>query len=535
MADAIVVNADVRTCDPAKPRAEAFAIKNGKFMAVGSTEFIESLGGARRIDLRGATVLPGIIDAHTHLVFGVELAMGVDLFEVAHKSAWLAAIAKTAKTLPANSWLFGGRWDLTILKGETQELPSLEDVDAATGDVPMVLRDIDFHSLWLNSAAMRAIGVDKHTAAPEGGEIVRDSKGNLTGEFKETATSMVEDHAAFRAAHRLTPAGLRNVFAHFNSVGITAVHDMCPDFDLWEEVLAENEPIPLRLWFGLMLLSPDQRQQADFPWLYTQKKAELSALAKRNGHSFEFGYIKFMVDGTLANYTAALEEAYSDRCVDHFRGEPITQQDELSRLVAAANTAGFPVSVHAIGDRGVKMALSAFEASPTKPEFPNRIEHIESIKPEDLPRFSAAGVVASVQPNHAIAGEYQEARLGPERLPLSYAWQTLLSSGARVVLGSDWPTALETPVSQLNSAVLRRKRGRAWYVQNALSFDEALYAYTQAPADMCGWGSDIGSISARKSADFVVLPAQLTDLDAQKFEEWHVAETWIGGKCVYSK
>lgn len=539
-ADTIVINADVRTSDPAKPLADAFAIKNGRFLAVGTQAYIESLKDSNYtqvLDLAGATVLPGLIDSHTHLVGGVELAKGVDLFGSQKKNKWLSAIKEAVSKLKNGEWLFGGRWDLSVLDAdESQSLPSRHEVDITTGATPMALRDIDFHSLWLNTAALDALGINESTEAPEGGELVRDSTGTLTGELKETAVSLVESNPVFKRAYKLTTNELRDVISHFNSIGVTATHDMNPNFDLYEQLLSESEPIPMRIWFGYMLLSPDQRQEVDFLELRNNKRKYIHGLALKNNHKFEFGYIKLVADGTLSNYTAALMEEYSDRCVDHFRGEPITNQEELIRLVKEANSAGFPVSIHAIGDRGVKMALNAFEAGSlvSKASLPNRMEHIEALKREDIHRFSQGDIVASMQPNHAIAGGYQAQRLGPERLPLSYAWQTLLSSGARVVFGSDWPTAYENPVSQLSSAVLRKKYGKAWFKENALSFDEALYAYTQAPAKICGWESEIGSIAVGKSADFVALPRKLVDLEEQNFETWNVSQTWLAGECIYS-
>lgn len=538
--DLVVINGDVQTSDPSKPRAEAFAVKDGRFLAVGTNAYIESLKDTSHtqvLDVHGASILPGIIDSHTHLIGGIELAKGVDIFGSTKKSEWLGLIRNVAKTKQEGEWLFGGRWDLSILDDkEEQVLPSREDVDAATVNVPMALRDIDFHSLWLNTAALDLLDINDETEAPEGGEVVRDSNGCLTGELKETAVSLVEDNEVFKKAYKMTTSGIRDIITHFNSIGVTGVHDMNPNFDLYNELLRAKVPISMRIWFGLMLISPDQRHRVNFQELRGSDKKYLDGVSKENNHRFEFGYIKLVVDGTLSNYTAALDEEYSDRCVDHFRGEPITGQEELERLVAAANYSGFPVSIHAIGDRGVRMALNAFENSSSKTmiPLPNRIEHIEVIKRDQITRFSEGNIVASVQPNHATAGCYQSQRLGKQRLPLSYAWQTLLSSGAKVVLGSDWPTAYENPVSQLSSAVLREKQGEAWYIENALSFDEAIYAYTQAPADICGWGSELGSITVKKSADFVIFPEKIVDIKSQNFQNWQVQQTWLAGKCVYS-
>ncbi|WP_096911345.1 MULTISPECIES: amidohydrolase [Acinetobacter] len=540
-ADVIVMNADIRTSNPAKPIAQAFAIKDGKFLAVGNNAFIQTLATAKTqiVDAQGKTVLPGLTDAHTHLLGGLELWEGVDLFGVNDRQEWFKLIAKRDKELAKDAWLVGGRWDITSLKD--QHMPTRQELDAIVPDRPVVLQDIDYHTVWINTKAMQLLGIDKNTKAPEGGEIVKDPQtGEPTGILKETAANqLVLANPLYAKALLSGKAALpvvEKIVAHFNSLGITSVHDMWTELaTVYPALLESQKQLPIRIRFGLMTgedqatknnLQSYAKQRDEINQHFVQKEQQW-----QKGPQFRFGYIKYFVDGTLMNYTAALNAPYADR--HNFNIEPISSQSQLNLLVKRANDAGFPVAVHAIGDKSVDMTLNAIENSPKHRQFVNRIEHIEVISKEDIPRFAQLGVIASMQPDHAISGNYQESRLGEERLPYSYAWQSLLSSGAPVVLGSDWPTASENPMLQLSDVVFREYNGKTRYSDNALSLDEALYAYTQAPANVAGWGNEIGSISVGKWADFVVLQGALQTPLNKDIKDWKVAQTWFAGEKVY--
>lgn len=460
------------------------------------------------------------------------------IFELDSKQAWLDTISTAAQKVHKGQWLVGGRWNVQLLPNK--QMPTLAELDAITPDVPVALVDNDYHSLWINSKAMKMLGINQKTQSPRGGEIVRDAEGKLTGVFKETAQLLIQGNSVYASAQPPRTEGLRTVIKHFNSLGVTSVHDMINhDFSAYKSLLEEGK-FPMRVWFGFIAPTDDEASSAQTFLKYSQKKNELDKLSQEKEHTwqegpqFRFGYIKYFVDGTLANYTAALNEPYADRH-DHFTGKPIQTQEHLNKLVRLANSVGFPVAIHAIGDKSVDMALNAFASSKHDLDICNRIEHVESLTPQSLPRFGRENVVASMQPDHAIDGNFQESRLGKARLPLSYAWQSLLSSGATVVLGSDWPTAKENPMLQLNDAVKRSKDGKSWYPENALSFDEALYAYTQAPANLAGWGKEIGSITCGKWADFVILEGEIQQPVPQDISHLKVDETWFAGKVVYNR
>lgn len=539
--DVIVFNADVRTSNPAKPKAQAFAVKEGKFLAVGNNSFIRHMATehTRVIDAQGSTVIPGLTDAHTHFGSGMEIVQGIDLYGLKDRAEWFRQIAERDKQLPKGQWMTGGRWDISLLS--EQSLPTRQELDAIVPDRPVVLQDIDYHSVWVNSKAMQLLGIDKHTQAPEGGEIVKDPQtGEPTGIFKETAgMQLILGNPKYSSALLSGKAALpviEKIIAHFNSLGITSVHDMWTELaTVYPALLESKQQLPMRIRFGLMA-GEDQVTPAHFQ-AYAKQRDQLNQqfMQKeqqwKTGPQFRFAYMKYFVDGTLMNYTAALNEPYADR--HHFNIAPITSQVELNNSVKHANETGFPVAIHAIGDKSVDMALNAIESSPKHRQFANRIEHIEVISKDAIPRFAQLGVVASMQPDHAISGNYQESRLGKARMPYSYAWQSLLSSGATMVLGSDWPTASENPMLQLSDVVFREYQGKTRYSDNALSLDEALYAYTQAPANIAGWGDQIGSISVGKWADFVVLQDALKTPLNKDIKDWKVAETWFAGKQVY--
>lgn len=539
LADVIVINGDIRTVDPKKPRAQSFAIRDGKFIAVGSEFYVKQLQGKNTtiIDAKGRTIVPGFTDAHTHLLGGIDLTYGVDLYDIADRSEWLKIISKKDKELPAGAWIVGGRWDVTLT--ENQELPTRQELDAVVSERPIALLDSDYHSMWLNTAALKQINVTKDTISPPGGEIVKDPKtGEPTGILKENAMELVAAASSYKTAQAQLPktAALKDIIHHFNSLGVTSVHDMwAGGLDTYQELL--SQPYSMRVWFGLMADSSDKQATPESFKRYAKQRDDMNKLSHKQeslwkqGPQFKFGYIKYFADGVLSTYTAALNEPYSDRLDIH--GTPIHTQEKLNKLVQLAHNERFPVAIHAIGDNGVDMAMASFINSPSKTTLPDRIEHIEVVNKETIPKFSQYNVVASMQPNHAIHGSYTPSRLGEPRLERSYAWQTLLTSGVQLVLGSDWPTAVETPMLQLGDAVLRERDGKPWHGENALSFDEALYAYTQAPANIAGWGDQIGSISVGKWADFVIINGTVTDPLPQDIRNWKINQTWFAGNKVY--
>ncbi|VUX55944.1 Amidohydrolase 3 [uncultured Woeseiaceae bacterium] len=540
--DLIVINADVRTVDSTMPIAEAFAITMGKFIAVGSTGEIQDLARENTdvIDAGGVTITPGLIDGHTHLLMGSGLAVGVDLSEIEDKSEWLRIIGDKAQSLPEGAWILGGAWDHNLSDGV---LPTKEMLDSVAPDHPVLLRDIDGHSAWANSLAIELAGVTADSTVPPGGEIVVDpNTGDLTGIFLESAGGLFGDSPGM--AEATDPVvGIKAAVELANSLGITAVHDMSNNFDEFLSVFDDGD-LTLRVWQGARPPRVTDRSPSD---IYAEMAAERERVRMHvagnpqtasMGILFDIGYTKLMVDGVLSTYTALMKAPYSDN--PDAVAEAFVTQEQLNSLIAAAHDNGFPVAVHAIGDEGVSWVLDGFAESPTPAGvLGDRIEHIEVVTPDDVERFESLGITASMQPHHATCcvGNYVIDHIGRDRLPNAYVWRSMLDSDIPLVLGSDWPTSPLNPLIQMADTIHRETRidgvVRPWDEGNALTFEEALYGYTQAGANMTSWSDEIGSITVGKWADFVILDEKLpADVD-RALENRQVAATYLAGKRVY--
>ena len=534
----IVINADIRTSDPAKMRANAFAIEAGKFTAVGTNEEILKLvePNTRVLDAEGKSVLPGFIDSHTHLSSGAKIVTGINLTGIREKSVWLDMIKKRAQTMEPGEWLLGGRWDHTF---ENKGLPTRWELDNVSPNNPVALSDIDGHSMWVNSLAIEKANLKADSEVPMGGQILLDESGVPNGILLEGAMEIIWDAPTYIRDSDLAREKIEQVLDYANSFGITSVHDMSSrgELDKYKD-LALNKKLYVRVFWGQ---HSKFSQEADS----TNDQNEIKQLLKQYkvhdqdyGPMIEYGFIKYVIDGVLSTHTAALIDPYSDR--PEIIGEPFYIQGEINRLVKRANALGMPVAIHAIGDQGVKMALNAFEHSGNT-SLANRIEHIEIIEPQDVERFKRLGVTASMQPNHGtgVIGKYITARVGIEREKFTYVWNDFLKSKVRLALSSDFATSPFSPLVQLADAVFRESPtglyDGSWYPEQALSFEDALYAYTQVGADLAGWGDQIGSISVGKYADFVILDQTLSNPVGRELKATTVAKTYFAGQLVFSK
>lgn len=542
--DLIVINADVRTVDSTTPRAEAFAVSGGKFAAIGSTDEIQAMAGedTQTIDAGGVTIIPGLIDGHTHLLMGSGLAIGVDLSEIEDKSEWLRIIRDKAQTLPEGVWILGGAWDHTLSDGI---LPTKEMLDSVAPDHPVLLRDIDGHSAWANSLAIELAGITADSPVSPGGEIIVDpDSGDMTGIFLESAGGLF--NGAPGMADATNPvAGIEAAVTLANSLGITAVHDMSNSFDEFLNVL-DNGNLTVRVWQGARPPLVFDRSPADIYAAMAAERERVRQHVSANpqtesmGTLFEIGYTKLIVDGVLSTYTALMKSPYSDN--PDAAVEAFVTRAQLNAMIAAAHDNDFPVAVHAIGDEGVSWVLDGFAESPGKAGMlSDRIEHIEIVTPDDVQRFEALGIAASMQPHHATCcvGNYVIDRVGRDRLPNAYVWRSMLDTKVPLVLGSDWPTSPLNPLIQMSDTIHRETRidgvVRPWDEGNALTFEEALYGYTQAGANMTAWSNEIGSISVGKWADFVILDEKLPETVGRALENRYVTATYLAGTQVYPR
>ena len=434
----IIFNADIRTVDQNQNRAEAFAIKDGRFVTVGNNEEVLDLKGAttESINANGATIVPGFIDSHTHLSSGSKIVTGINLTGIREKSVWLEMIAERVKTMDPGEWLLGGRWDYTF---ENKGLPTRWELDNVSPNNPVALSDIDGHSMWVNSLAIEKANIRANSEVPLGGQIlVNESSGEPNGILLEGAMELIWDVPTYVRDSDLSRDQIEQVLDYANSFGITSVHDMSSRIELDKyKDLAINKKLYVRVFWGEHSKFSQEDDNTNNEKIINQLISEYKFHDQDRGPLIEYGFIKYVIDGVLSTHTAALIDPYSDR--PEIVGEPFYIQGEINRLVKRANNLGMPVAIHAIGDRGVKMALNAFEYSGNT-SLANRIEHIEIIEPSDIDRFKKLNVTASMQPNHGtgVIGKYITPRVGVEREKNAYVWNDFLRSEVRLALSSDF-------------------------------------------------------------------------------------------------
>lgn len=537
-ADLIVINADVYTVDPNQAKVEAFAVEDGKFTAIGTNDEIQALADAdtKIIDAEGHTVTPGFIDGHSHVSGTSRVVSGVDLAYIEDKDEWLRLIKEADERLPEGKWLLGGAWDHTVID---DVYPTKEMLDAIVPDRPVILNHVDGHYSWVNSKALEMAGVTAKTPVPPGGEIVLDPEtGEPSGILLEGAQNLVRDIVP-AATDDERHAGLVTMQKYANAYGVTGLHQM-GSLDDYLYVVENGDPT-LRIWYGERGGNARSKLTgADVVAKQASVQARVDATGKEAevGPLLRLGYVKLINDGVLSAHTAVLLEAYQDR--PDWAGEYITSPEDLAAEVAEYTGAGLPVAVHSIGDAAVRATLDAFEAAKgNEVPFPNRIEHIEIVHPDDIARFGELGVVASMQPNHGTnAIGYIPERVGLQREARAYVWKAMLDAGVPLVFGADYGTSPLDPLVQLADAVFRVSPfgfndGEPWHAEQAVSWEQALHAYTQAGADMTPWKDEIGSITPGKWADFVILNGVVPQPMDKSFYDLKVSSTYFAGNSVY--
>ncbi len=538
-ADLLLTGGRVWTADPSRPRAEAVAVRDGRVVLVGRDAEAERLKGPRTkvMALRGRLVTPGFEDAHMHLMSGARNLERVDLTEETTLAGLQERIRRFAAASPDSPWVVGRGWVYGSFPGG---LPTREQLDAAVPDRPAYMDCYDGHTGWANSRALALAGITKETKDPENGTIVRDPRtGEPTGALKEAAGSLVEELVPEPTAQRHY-ALLLEALALLNRTGITAVQDagwtpgeVARFLPLLERARAEGKlTVHVRLTVDV---SPDDPASGI---------AEAVRLRERYADGpIVFGGVKGYVDGVIESHTAAMLAPYSDDPALG-RGKPRWATAALDRAVADADRAGLQVWLHAIGDRGVRMALDAFEGA-AKRNGPrdrrDRVEHVETIDPADVPRFAALGAVASMQPLHANPDQNNEAvwarNVGAERAGRGFAWRLLERSGGRLAFGSDWPVVTPDVFRGLYCAVARKTRegtpAGGWLPQLAVTVESALRHYT-IDAAWAGFGeTERGSIGVGKRADLVVLSRDVLAGPPEEILRTRVLLTLFEGKPVW--
>ncbi len=528
-ADLIVTSARIYTVDESHPVVEAFAVRGGRVAFVGDARGALTLRGpqTRVLDLGGRTVIPGMTDAHGHVSeLGQTLAI-VDLTGASSYDEIVARVAAKAKTVAPGVWIEGHGWDQN--RWADTHFPSHEKLSAAVPNNPVLLERIDGHANLANKKAMDAAGVTAATKDPAGGRIEHLADGSPSGVFVDNAQPITQ-HVVPVASHEELKRQLQNAIAETHRWGLTGVHDAGEPqniLDIYEELGRAGE-INSRIY---AMIGDDSTA--------IMKAFARGPQSAMYGGTLWIRSIKLYADGAMGSRGAALLEPYSDDPANSglLKSTPAHLLDVATRALKN----GFQVCIHAIGDRGNRVALDAYEsalaASPTA-DHRFRIEHAQNLHYADIPRFAKLGVIPSMQASHQTSDMYWVGtRLGVSRLPGAYAWRSLLNTGIVIPDGSDFPVERVNPLISFHAAVSRQDANNwppgGWYPEQRMTRDEALKAMTIWPAFAAFQEHDLGSLTPGKYADFVVLDQDIMRAPVETILSTHVISTWVGGKMVY--
>jgi len=529
-ADLIIVNANVHTMTGTQPTAAAIAILGSRIVAVGSNDEIKKLSGThtRTIDANGQLVLPGFNDAHVHFMSGGFQLSSVDLRDAKSPEEFAQRIRDFAAKLPPGRWITGGDWDHE--SWPEAKLPTKELIDRYTPNTPVFVNRLDGHMALANSVALRLAGITSAMKDPDGGVIVRDPKtGEPTGVLKDAAQSFVWKVFPARSfEEKLTAA--RAATNHAASLGVTSVQDMSAGVDVGVyQTLLDRGELKTRIYAVWPLPSWDRLAR-------TGVRAHFGSAMLRTGG------LKGFADGSLGSTTALFFDSYLD--APNTSGIPSDEMfpdGAMLERVRGADRAGLQVLIHAIGDRANDKILSIYEQVEKEDGERDRrfrIEHAQHLRAQDIPRFARDKVIASMQPYHAIDdGRWAEKRIGPERAKTTYAFRSLIDSGAMLAFGTDWTVAPLDPMLSIYAAVTRRtldgKRPGGWIPEQKISVEEAVSAYTVGSAYAEFQEKEKGALAPGKLADLVILSRDIFKIDPNEIDKVKVVMTIMDGRVVF--
>ena len=530
----VVANARVHTVDDARPEAQAFAVVDGHFAIVGTTDAVRRAYPNLPVhDLRGTTVVPGLIDAHGHLMGLAQTFLSADLVGTTSKTDVIARLHAFGDTLAAGRWIVGRGWDQNdwpAAADGSHPFPTRADLDAAFPDRPVYLTRIDGHAAWANTAALRAaggLGSLARVADTDSGRQERNAQGVPTGVMVDEAMALVGQHVPEPSDDDLDRA-LTAALAQTARLGLTGVHDMGVDLrtvDLYRRRIAAGTfPLRVAAYIG--------GRGATFDRFCNRP------ILGEDGRLWLRG-VKFYADGALGSRGAALLAPYTD--AHDQRGLLFQDEAAWRRDFEAAKACGYQSATHAIGDRAGRVVLDAYAAVGRRADR-NRVEHAQVLTMPDLRRFARLGVIASMQPTHATSDlPWADQRLGPVRIAGAYAWQTVRRSGGRLALGSDFPVEHPDPLRGFYAAIVRRppdlpagqRMPATWHLEQRLSRAQTLRGFTLDAAYAGQMEDVVGSIAPGKLADFVVLSADPMTASDEALKDLRVTTTVLGGTPIY--
>ncbi|HEX3682270.1 MAG TPA: amidohydrolase [Bryobacteraceae bacterium] len=526
----ILIHGKIWTVNPQQKEAEAVAIGGNHIVAVGSTSEILDLKqpGTPIVDLNGKRVLPGFNDAHVHFYSGGADLAGPQLRYAKSEQEFRDTLSVFAHQLPRGEWITGGEWDHE--NWSPARLPTRQLIDPVTNEWPVFVSRLDGHMSLANSLALKLAGVDRNTPDVPGGVIVRDQNGQPTGILKDAAQGLVERVIPAPSQKQIRVA-IKAAQDYANRVGVTSVQDMSASRDVFRayQTMLHDGELHVRISGHQPLTS----------W---QHLADVGILSDFGSEYLHIGGVKGFADGSLGSTTALLFQPYLDS--PNTSGIPsaeLVNPQKMASNIEGADAAGLQIAIHAIGDKANNIILGMYEAVARK-HGPRdrrwRIEHAQHLLPADIPRFARLHVIASMQPYHCIDdGRWAEKRIGPERAKTTYAFRSLLDSGARLAFGSDWDVAPMSPLKGIYAAVTRRtldgKHPGGWVPEQKITVEEAVQAYTMGSAYASFEDKIKGSIEPGKLADLIVLSDDIFSIDPTRIADTKVEMMVFDGHVLF--
>ncbi len=506
---------------------EAILFDEGKVLSTGTTSGLNNKAKPwNRFDGEGAMLMPGLIDAHGHL-----LGLGLNLSRIDMRSAdslkkSLKMIRDYAEKHPDHQWLQGRGWNQVLWEDNKKQFPDKQNLDELSIDKPIWMRRIDGHAGWANSKALELAGVSKNTLDPAGGKIYRDKNGEPTGILVDNAMDLIEKNIPALNPQERRDA-LDAAFLHLNELGITSMHDAGTDADTLDMLLKQSAQggLPVRVYS--MLSGADNRLES------------MLSYGHINEPDLKVRSVKLYADGALGSRGAWLLEPYHDDPGQS--GLALVEPEQLKKDFHYLANLGYQVNVHAIGDKANRTVLDVIESLPvssSSKKLRHRIEHAQIVAVEDIPRFAELHVIASMQPTHATSDmNMAPDRLGERRLAGAYAWRKMLDNKVVMASGSDFPVELANPYDGIYSAVTRMdKDGNpkgGWLPSEKLSMQEAIRSFTLDAAFSGFWENELGSLEPGKQADFILLDQNLFTIPVHNIPQIKVHQTWVGGTLKY--
>jgi predicted amidohydrolase YtcJ len=504
---------------------------SGKVLAIGNSALSKKFPHATLIDGQNKVLLPGMIDAHGH-VMGVmslgESLVDVDLRDVKTASKAVQQVRHYANANPALKWITGGGWNEVLWPDKA--FPNAKQLDEYVPDRPVMLSRVDGHSSWVNSKALEIAQITKETLDPPGGKIIRDTNGNPTGVLIDNAMELMFEHVP-KNSEAYLKSKLDAAGQHLLSMGITSAHDAGISKAEYDYYIKRQAAHTLPLRFYPMLWAPDPQFKAMLEKGYVQDQYDFLSIRS----------VKAMADGSLGSRGAAMLAPYND--APDNRGLMTLSENDYKPLFDLVLSRGFQLNVHAIGDRANRMVLDQFEESFKRiggQTLRNRMEHAQVIALEDIPRFLNLNIIPSMQPTHATSDKNMaETRIGKERLKGAYAWQTFLKQGSPLAFGSDFPVEFANPFYGLHAAVTRQDRQNlpkdGWYPDESISIEQAFRAFTLDAAYSAHQDKILGGLTVGKWADFILVDQDIFKIPSKDIWRTQVLQTWIGGEQRFKK